>query len=122
MLSLSDSSYPITLLGGHITHPSPQGPPSEPQSDQKYHRDNQICHSRLFLYPFSLVMNSCYQENYVRLTFILVGSNCRKRNIDLTVLMSILICEDRILRELESDMIESNTSNSAMLKFEIRYD
>ena len=52
----------------------------------------------------------------------MVGRNYSKTNINLTVLMSILICEDRILRELESDMIESNTSNSAMLKFEIQYD
>ena len=32
MLSLSDSTYPITLLGWRITHPSPQGPPQSPKA------------------------------------------------------------------------------------------
>ena len=37
MSSNSDLSYPIDPLEWRITHPPPQGPPSEPQSDQKYH-------------------------------------------------------------------------------------
>ena len=67
-------------------------------------------------------MNTCHYENYACLTSIMVGRNYSKTNINLTVLMSILFREDGILRELEGNMIESNTSNSAMLKFEIRYD
>ena len=32
----------VTLLGWPITHLSPQGPHLEPQSNQIYHKDNQI--------------------------------------------------------------------------------
>ena len=45
---LSDSPYPVALLGWRITPLSPHGAPSEPQSNQKCHWDNQIWLSRLF--------------------------------------------------------------------------
>ena len=48
LLSLPDLSYLILLLGWYIIHPIPQGPLSEPQSDQKCHQDNQILLSRTF--------------------------------------------------------------------------
>ena len=35
MWSLSDLFFPVTLLGFRITHLSPKGSPSEPQSNQK---------------------------------------------------------------------------------------
>ena len=44
---LYDLTLPITPLGKRITHLSPQGPASEPQSDQQYHPDNQVWLSRL---------------------------------------------------------------------------
>ena len=43
-----DFSHLFSLLGWHITHPSPQGSLSEPGSDQKCHQDNQILLSRPF--------------------------------------------------------------------------
>ena len=46
LLSLPDLSYSIPLLGWYITQPSPQGPLSERQSDQKWHHDNQISLSK----------------------------------------------------------------------------
>ena len=38
----------MPLLGWYFTHPLPQGPPSEPQSNQKCQQDNYISHSRRF--------------------------------------------------------------------------
>ena len=47
MLSLSDTSYSVTVLGWLIIHLSPQELPTEPQSNQKYHCVDQICLSHL---------------------------------------------------------------------------
>ena len=44
----SDSHYCDTILRCRITYPSPKGAPSEPQSNQKFHRNIQISHSRRF--------------------------------------------------------------------------
>ena len=48
LFSAPDFSYLFPLLGWYITHPSPQGSFSEPQSDQKSHQDNKILLSRPF--------------------------------------------------------------------------
>ena len=48
MLNHLDLSYSIILLRRRITHSSPQGPPLEPQSNQKYQTENQICLSWFF--------------------------------------------------------------------------
>ena len=44
----ANSSYPVTLQGFCITHPSLQGPFQSPQSKEKCHQNNQIWLSRLF--------------------------------------------------------------------------
>ena len=48
LFTAPDFSYLFPLLGWYITHPSPQGSLSEPQSDQKCCQDNQILLSRYY--------------------------------------------------------------------------
>ena len=47
---ISANTYHISHLGWYITQLSPQGPPSEPQSDKKCHKNDLILFKQLFFF------------------------------------------------------------------------